>query len=85
MDLREIRPDDDESIRRAVEIENARIAVDCPWEFHLTMHRKQREIEFGWDGEPARHFLAYDGSQAAGYCSIHTSEYDNLDLAIGSA
>ena len=80
MELREFGPDDEAEIRLAVDIENARCAVDAPWEYPVTPYRKEMEMRHGWDGEVARHFLAYD-EQILGYASLSTSEWDNKDLA----
>jgi RimJ/RimL family protein N-acetyltransferase len=81
MELREFTPDDAESIRRAVEIENAHHAVDSPWEYALTPYRHEMELRHGWDGEVARWFLAYQDGVAVAHTSVGTSEWDNLDLA----
>jgi len=81
MDLREFTADDAASVRIATGIENVRNAVDAPWELPLSEHRMAMEVRHGWDGEPGRYFLAYDGDTAVGLGHIGASEWDNLDLA----
>lgn len=80
MKLHEIEPDDVASIETFVEIDNA-LHVDAPWMHPATVYRRQMGIRYGWDGEPGRHFLAYDGERVVGLLVIHFSDYDNLDLA----
>ena len=81
MDLREFTAGDAAAVRLATCIENVRNAVDAPWELPLTEHRMTMEVRFGWDGEPGRYFLAYDGNTVVGLGHIGASEWDNLDLA----
>lgn len=38
-------------------------------------------MRHGWDGEPGRWFVAYDGDQPVATASIEASAYDNLELA----
>lgn len=81
MELREFTADDAESIRIAVEIENAHHATDSPWQHPQTAYRQEMEMRHGWDGEVSRWFLAYAGQVPVGLGSVGTSEWDNLDLA----
>jgi GNAT superfamily N-acetyltransferase len=80
MKLHEIGPDDVASIETFVEIENA-LLVDAPWMHPATVYRRQMGIRYGWDGEPGRHFLAYDGERVVGQLVVHFTDYDNLELA----
>jgi GNAT superfamily N-acetyltransferase len=80
MKLHEIGADDLASIETFVEIENA-LRVDAPWLHPVTVYRRQVGIRYGWDGEPGRHFLAYDGDRPVGLLVVHYTDYDNLDLA----
>ena len=81
MDLREFTADDAEAIRLAVDIENRRNAIEAPWEPPVTAYRMERNVRYGWDGEPDRYFLAHDGDTVVGLGQIGCSEWDNLDLA----
>lgn len=82
MKLREFGPDDVDAIESFVEIENARIAADSPWEHLLTPYRQEMRMRHGWDGEPARCFLVADhDGRPIGTARINTSEWDNLELA----
>jgi GNAT superfamily N-acetyltransferase len=80
MELREFGPDDVASIETFVEIENE-LHVDAPWLHPATVYRRQMRVRYGWDGEPGRHFLAYDGERPVGQLVVHYTDYDNLDLA----
>ena len=81
MELREFVPDDTSAIEAVVEIGNACRAVDAPWLHPDTPYRRRMEMTHGWDGEPGRHFLAYDGAAPVGSVVVNYSDYDNLDLA----
>ncbi len=81
MELREFTADDAEAVRLATGIENPCNAVDAPWELPVSEHRMERNVRYGWDGEPDRYFLAYDGETLVGLGQIGGSEWDNLDLA----
>ena len=82
MELREFGPDDEASIAAYVAIENACL-VDAPWWHPSTVFRQTMRMRHGWDGEVGRYFLVHvDGEdEAVGRAAVHTSEYDNLDLA----
>ena len=80
MKLHEFGPDDVASIETFVEIENA-LHVDAPWLHPATVYRRQMVVRYGWDGEPGRHFLAYDGNRPVGLLVVHYTDYDNLELA----
>ena len=81
MELREFGADDTSAVEAFVEIGNACIPVDAPWEHADTPYRRAMSVRHGWDGEPGRHFLALDGVAPVGTAVVHTSTYDNLDLA----
>ena len=82
MELHEFGPDDGDAIKAFVEVENARIAADSPWQHPCTPYRQEMWMRYGWDGEPARSFLVADhDGQPVGTAQINTSEWDNLELA----
>jgi RimJ/RimL family protein N-acetyltransferase len=81
MELLEIGPDDTDHVAAIVRATAAINEVDCPWEPVLTMRRQQMEMRHGWDGEPGRWFLAYAGDEPVALASLHTSGYDNLEMA----
>ena len=81
MELREFGPDDTSSVEAFVELGNACRAVDAPWMHPDTPYRRRMDLIHGWDGEPGRHFLAYDGATPVGGVVVYYSNYDNLDLA----
>jgi GNAT superfamily N-acetyltransferase len=81
MELREFGPDDSTAIGAWVELKNAVEVVDAPWRHALTPYRQEMEMRHGWDGEVGRFFLAESAGEVVGGLAVHTSEYDNLDLA----
>jgi len=56
-------------------------AVDCPWEMPRSAYRQEMYMRHSWEGEPGRWFLAYDADEPVGTASVHTSDYDNLEMA----
>ena len=82
MELREFGPDDQASVEACVAIENACL-VDAPWWHPSTAFRQTMLMRHGGDGEPGRYFLVHadDVDEPVGRVALHTSEYDNLDLA----
>lgn len=81
MDLREFGPDDREAIGSFVSLRNDALVVDSPWQHPDTPYRREMKMRHGWDGEVGRHFLAVAGGTVVGAVVVHTSDYDNLDLA----
>lgn len=81
MELREFGPDDTAAVESFVDLRNAAAAVDSPWQHPDTPYRRAMTMRHGWDGEVGRHFLAYADVVPVGAVVVHTSEYDNLDLA----
>lgn len=81
MDVREFGPDDTASLRAFADLENAVSAVDSPWRHPETPYRQEMRMRYGWDGEVGRYFLACADGEPVGGVVVHTSEYDNLDLA----
>jgi RimJ/RimL family protein N-acetyltransferase len=81
MDLVEFAPDDAAHLRAFVDLTRAVDAADCPWEPEPTLHRQAMFMRHSWDGEPGRWFVAYDGGEPVATAAIHTSSYDNLEMA----
>ena len=81
MDLHEFGPDERAAVGTFVAIENAVSAADARWEHPQTPYRREMAMRHGWDGEVGRHFLAEVDGRPVGGLVVHTSEYDNLDLA----
>jgi len=80
VELRKFGPDDAGEIQRFVDLDNA-MRVDAPWEHRATTYRREMFMRHGWDGDLAPHYLAYDADRAVGYLVVHTSSYDNPELA----
>src|SRR5690349_2710518 len=58
MEIRRFGPDDTGDVTAALEIRNAAVAVDSPWEFSFPAHRFDALLRKGWDGEPPAAYLA---------------------------
>ena len=81
MELREFGPDDAAAVDVWVDVKNAVAAADAPWVHPRTPHRQRMQMRHGWDGEVGRYFLAEAGGEVVGGLAVHTSDYDNLDVA----
>ena len=81
MELREFGPDDATSVQTFVDLDNAVIEADSPWVHAETPYRREMKMRHGWDGEVGRYFLGCADGEPVGGVVVHTSEYDNLDLA----
>ena len=55
--------------------------MDSPWVHEETLRSLVGSIEHGWDGEPGEYHVGVEDDRVVGLCSVHTSEWDNLDLA----
>jgi GNAT superfamily N-acetyltransferase len=80
VELRAFGPDDLDAVQAFVDIDNAR-HVDAPWMHPATVYRRQMYMRYGWDGDPAPHYLAHAGGAPVGYLVVHMSSWDNLELA----
>jgi RimJ/RimL family protein N-acetyltransferase len=81
MELVEFGPDDVARLTAYVDLTRAIDAVDCPWEPVATAHHQEMSMRHGWDGEPGRWFVAFDGPEPVATASIEASAYDNLEMA----
>jgi RimJ/RimL family protein N-acetyltransferase len=81
--LRELTADDAAGIATYVGLDDASRLADTPWWPRLTTFRQRMLMRHGWDGEIGRYFLveAEDVDQPVGRLGLHTSDYDNTDLA----
>ena len=81
MELVEFGADDSEHLEAFLAVARAADAVDCPWEPRRTAYRQAMSVRHGWEGEPGRWFVAYDGGEPVGVASLDASNYDNLEMA----
>lgn len=81
MDITRFGPDDAAALQEWVDLVNASLPVDAPWEHPTTLTTMEGRFRHGWDGEPAVPYLARVDGTVVGGGSISTSEYDNLHLA----
>lgn len=81
MDLVEFGPDDPERLAAFLDVAEAVRALDFPWEPLRTAYRQAMSMRHSWEGEPGRWFLGYAGDEPVAVGSLHTSDYDNLEMA----
>jgi RimJ/RimL family protein N-acetyltransferase len=81
MELIEFGADDNDHLDAFIEVTRAVDVEDCPWEPRRTAYRQAMFMRHGWDGEVGRWFVAYDEERPVGIAAVHTSEYDNRELA----
>jgi len=81
MEILEFTADDSDTIEAVVELLNAAAKVDSPFSHPMTVSGYAGMIRFGWDGEPPRTFAARESGALVGLVEIHTSEWDNTNLA----
>ncbi|GAA4719055.1 GNAT family N-acetyltransferase [Nocardioides conyzicola] len=81
MQIEQVDWTDADAVRRLVAVTNAARRVDSPWLHPLTEHECVGELRHGWDGDPARAFLATAGGLDVGAARYEVSSYDNAHLA----
>jgi GNAT superfamily N-acetyltransferase len=81
MEIRRFGPDDACDVAAALEINNAALAVDSPWDPPALPQHFDALLRQGWDGEPPAAYLAVEDGRPVGFSLLFTSERDNLHLA----
>jgi GNAT superfamily N-acetyltransferase len=81
MEIRRFGPDDACDVAAALEINNAALAADSPWDPPALPQRFKVLLRQGWDGEPPAAYLAVEDGRPVGYSLLFTSERDNRHLA----
>ena len=81
MEIRRFSADDAGDVEAALEILNAAVAVDSPWDFSFPPQRFDALLRKGWDGEPPAAYLAVADGHPVGTSLMFTSERDNTHLA----
>jgi GNAT superfamily N-acetyltransferase len=81
VELSEVAWSDDDAVRRLVAVTNAVRRADSPWVHPMTEHECVGQLRHGWEGQPARLFLATVGGVDVGCGQYETSIYDNQHLA----
>jgi GNAT superfamily N-acetyltransferase len=81
LEIRRFGPDDADDMRAVLELRNAVMAEDSPWEPPLLPQAWDAMLRHGWDGEPGTPYLMTAGGRLVGHGWVKTSERDNLHLA----
>ena len=81
MEIERFTPDDHDTIVAAVELTNAALKVDAPFEYPFTATGYASMRRYGWDGEAPETHAAWERDRLAGVVALHTSEWDNTHLA----
>ncbi len=82
MDLHPVMADDGVRLRTLRHVVDESRAQDVPWWHPHTDHSMERELRFAWEGDPGRWFLVGDDpGDPDGHLAIHTTEWDNPELA----
>jgi RimJ/RimL family protein N-acetyltransferase len=82
MDLHPVAADDPARVRLLRDLLNETNREDSPWWPAETDATVERELRHAWEGEPGRWFLVGDdAADPDGHLVVHTSDYDNLELA----
>ena len=81
MQITELRADDARTIAEVVQLRNAAIKVDSPWEHPMTATVQVGAMRYGWDEEPPRCYVGHDAGRLAAYGELSVSERDNTHLA----
>jgi GNAT superfamily N-acetyltransferase len=81
MDIAELSADDAPAVAGVTEVMNAVAAADSPWEHPRTVAQTRGSLLYGWDLEPARHFVGLLDGRFVALGLVETSEWDNHDLA----
>jgi GNAT superfamily N-acetyltransferase len=81
MEYRKLDPEDHDAVASAVELTNAALKVDAPFNHGFTHKEYALMLRHGWDGEVPETFTAWEQGRLVGTLALHTSEWDNRHLA----
>ena len=81
MDTVELSADDLGHVEAAADLRNAISDAEAPWSQPVTVRSVQGMMKYGWDLEPGRYFGGFADGRLVALGVVHTSEWDNLDLA----
>ncbi|HET7358461.1 MAG TPA: GNAT family N-acetyltransferase [Nocardioidaceae bacterium] len=76
-----MRADDARTVAEVVQLRNAVIKVDSPWEHPMTATVQVGAMRHGWDGEPPRCFVGHQDGRLVVYGELSVSDWDNTHLA----
>jgi GNAT superfamily N-acetyltransferase len=81
MEIVRFTPDDHDAVVAAVELTNAALKVDAPFEYPYTVAGYAAMLRHGWDGEVPETYGAWEHDRLVGVLAVHTGEWDNTHLA----
>jgi GNAT superfamily N-acetyltransferase len=81
MDIVELSPDDPTHVEGSTALQNAVREAEAPWLLPSVPEVVEGYMRHGWDLEPARHFGAFVDGRLVAHGAVHTTEWDNPDLA----
>ena len=73
--------DDARTVADVVQLRNAAIKVDSPWEHPMTATVQVGAMRHGWDEEPPRCYVGHQGERLVVYGELSVSDRDNTQLA----
>jgi len=74
-------PDDRDTIEASVELTNAALKVDSPFEHPFTVADYTGMRRYDWDGEAPETHAAWEHDRLVGLVAVYTSEWDNRHVA----
>lgn len=80
MQIRRFTPDDHDTVVAAVELVNAALKVDSPFDQPFTERSYALMLRHGWDGEPPETHAAWEDNRLVGVLAVDTSEWDNTHV-----
>lgn len=81
MDIHRADPDDASRMAELADLLEACRRVDAPFLHARTAASLADELRYGWDLEPDRTWVAYEGARPVAHGSMYVTEWDNFDLA----
>jgi GNAT superfamily N-acetyltransferase len=81
IDVVELSADAPAHVEGIVELRNAIREHEATWALPVTVGTIQGWMRHGWDLEPGRYIGGFHGDRLVALGVVHTSEWDNLDLA----
>lgn len=81
MDIHPVAWDDERGVGRIADVLEAVRRHEQPWSHPYDAGPLALSIRYGWDGEPAEHFLVRDGGVDVATATYETTTWDNRHVA----